>query len=50
MRGRLAVRRRRLIIACRGDRWQVRAIEEMLLTQERARRGRQKKLKRWRVA
>jgi hypothetical protein len=50
MRGRLAVRRRNLIIACRGDRQQVRAVEQMLLTQERARRERQQKLKRWRLA
>jgi hypothetical protein len=50
MKGRLAVRRRRLIIACRGDRQQVRAIETMLGEQEQARRYRKKQLKRWRVA
>jgi hypothetical protein len=50
MRGRLAVRRRRLIIACRGDRQQVRAIEAMLGEQEQARRHRKRQLKRWQAA
>jgi hypothetical protein len=50
MKGRQAVRRRRLIIACRGDRQQVRAIEGMLVDQAKARRHRKHQLKRWRAA
>jgi hypothetical protein len=50
MRGRLAVRRRRLLVACKGDRDQVRAIEGMLGAQEQARRHRKRQLKRWRAA
>jgi hypothetical protein len=50
MKGRLAVRRRNLIIACRGDRQQVRAVETMLAAGAKARRHRKRQLKRWRAA
>lgn len=47
MRGRQAARRRRLLIACTGNRDTVRAVEKMLEEGRRARRERERSLRRW---